>query len=177
MPPAKIDVARLRQMIEADQMTQSKAAEILGCSTSCIERTIKRHGLKTQKAGSRNHGPRHPSWAGGTYLLKGYRYVWSPNHPNRTKANYVAEHRLVVEASIGRLLERHEVVHHKNGDPLDNKPENLEVFQSNPDHLRSELTGRVPNWTPDGKARISRGVQKAVLQRKHSRQKSKERGD
>ncbi len=38
------------------------------------------------------------------------------------------EHRLVVEANIGRRLKRNEVVHHINGDRLDNRLENLGVL-------------------------------------------------
>ena len=40
----------------------------------------------------------------------------------------ILEHRLVMEEIIGRLLEKHETVHHKNGDRKDNRPENLELW-------------------------------------------------
>lgn len=148
-----VDIEHLKMLIEVEQLTQRKAAELLGVSVSCIERTCKRHNLKTQRSGPRS-GALHPDWKGGRMLVGGYWYLWNKDHPNRTKANYIAEHRYIVEQEIGRYLERNEVVHHINGDSQDNRTENLAVFGSNAEHLRHELTGRIPNWTPQGKANI-----------------------
>lgn len=61
-------------------------------------------------------------------LEKGYIKLYRPDHPNATKYGMIMEHRLVMEKMIGRYLERHETIHHKNGNRKDNRPENLELW-------------------------------------------------
>ena len=48
---------------------------------------------------------------------------------------YAYEHRLVMEAKVGRKLKKGEVVHHKDGNKSNNKPENLELKESVAQHL------------------------------------------
>jgi hypothetical protein len=74
-------------------------------------------------------------WKGGrTIDSRGYVRVLSPNHPDRDVQNYVYEHRLVMEKVLGRRLEPGEVVHHIDGDPANNAPENLMLFESQAAH-------------------------------------------
>ena len=148
-----LPIDQIRQWIEVEKKTHSWVSEQVGCSNQHIARVCKKHNIKTQRTGPRS-GKGHPGWGDGTYLCKGYRYVYSPNHPNKTKQGYVAEHRLVMEKSLGRYLRKKEVVHHIDGNPLNNNIKNLVLFSRNSEHLKAELSGKSPNWTPEGFANM-----------------------
>jgi ribosomal protein S27AE len=74
------------------------------------------------------------AWRGGKMLRRGYVLALAPDHPSLkgTTRRYVLEHRLEMEKSLGRYLEKHEQVHHKNGNREDNSPENLELWALRP---------------------------------------------
>lgn len=57
----------------------------------------------------------------------GYIQVWEPEHP-RAMHGWYYEHRLVVEAGLGRYLTSAETVDHINQIKDDNRPENLQVL-------------------------------------------------
>ncbi len=81
-------------------------------------------------------GPKNPGWKGGRERTHyGYIRVYAPDHPHNHR-NMMLEHRLVMEQMLGRLLERHEVVHHINGVRDDNRPENLKLYASNSQHIQ-----------------------------------------
>jgi hypothetical protein len=82
------------------------------------------------------HGVNNPCWKGGTCVNKqGYRLMLlskdDPLFSMATGHGYVLEHRYVMAKSLGRCLTKEEVVHHKNGDKLDNRLENLELLLNN----------------------------------------------
>lgn len=103
-------------------------------------------------------------WKGGLKVMKGYEYSRTPGHPHGSKyGSYVAVHRLVVEKHLNRYLLPTEVVDHIDGNTRNNNIENLRVFESNAEHLRVTLKGKRPNWSEDGKRRISEAASRARL--------------
>lgn len=168
-------VDQLRRWVEIDGMKHHEIAARLGVNPKLVSKACARFGIRSQRRGPRSgHG--HPEWKGGIIVDKnGYILVWSPGHPmaRGTHKKYVLEHRLVMAECLGRLLLPNEVVHHRNGDKQDNRIENLELYGSNAQHLRDELTGRCPNWTEAGKERIRNGKRL----KRESIQRALEQGD
>lgn len=120
-----------------------------------FRRWLHKRGVRLHGKGRR--GELHGSWQGGVKMSKGYRMVQHPNGSldKNNRRIYILEHRLLMEQHLGRQLSVSEVVHHKNGDILDNRIENLGVYDSNADHLRETLKGQVPNWTSEGKSQMT----------------------
>jgi len=70
-------------------------------------------------------------WEIKKLIKKGdYLYCIVLEHPKATKHGYVLHHRIIMENYLGRLLSSEEVVHHINGDKLDNRIENLELLSA-----------------------------------------------
>ena len=110
--------------------------EAVVCGSSLRSGHSKSCGCLNQEKRLARRQDKHPSWKDGTSVhSQGYIVQQMPDHP-RNHNGYVYQHVLVAEKKLGRFLEKHEVVHHCNGDRADNNPDNLMVFNSQSDHVR-----------------------------------------
>lgn len=97
----------------------------------------KKHSEETKnKIGASRKLENHPLWKGGRIMSHRYIAIKKPDHPFCDEQGYIAEHRLVLEQKLGRYLKPTEIAHHVNENKTDNRPENIELFNSNAEHLR-----------------------------------------
>lgn len=148
-----------------DGWSLTQIGKVVGTRGGEVKKFLRRQGV-TKEFQAYAEGEKHHFWKGRLIDKDGYVLIHCKGHPlARKHSHYIFEHRLVMEQSLGRFLLPTEVIHHRNGDKKDNRPENLQVFQSNGEHLAVDLAvdlaGRCPNWSQDGKERI----QKANRQR------------
>lgn len=90
-------------------------------------------------------GKKHYNWNGGIKIHLGYRCIKCEEHPFAVNG-YVREHRLIMEKKIGRFLKPNEVVHHIDGDKLNNNIKNLKLFERGK-HIglhNSKRIGQIP---------------------------------
>lgn len=100
-----------------------------------------------------------PSCRGGSAAVSPHGYVleYCPDHPRRN-GQTMLQHRLVMECTLGRLLEPHEVVHHLNGDRTDNRASNLQVLDARSHGLEHAEESRERQQAPLRRGQVRRAL-------------------
>lgn len=82
-------------------------------------------------------GKNNGNWKGGKVKSIDNRWlIYKPEHPFANSGSYIFQSRLITEKCLERYLTRKEVIHHINGNTLDDNPENLYLFASNNKHIK-----------------------------------------
>jgi DNA-binding CsgD family transcriptional regulator len=161
---------KLLQLCEQG-LSLKQMAKIVKTSPRHVLAFLRSKGV-TKVFDTAKYGEDHYLWKGRLIDKDGYVLIHVKGHPNARKhTNYIFEHRLVMEEHLGRILLPTEVIHHINGQKQDNRIENLQLFQSNGDHLAVDLKGKCPKWTEEGKARIRKAVSEAAARKRNANRK------
>lgn len=118
------------------------------CSRSCASKY--NYYQKNKHIIGGKKGKDNPNWKGGkTLCTKGYRMIYKPDHPYAHNG-YIMEHRAVLEDVLGRYITPTEKVHHRDGNRLNNTPENLFLFPNNRLHSQyHQKKKKIPTLTEE----------------------------
>lgn len=111
-------------------MSQEKIGSLVHFDQTVISRVLRDNGIPARNGAP--FGAAHQNWKGGrTKNSSGYWLIHIEKSDVMAsmclKGGYILEHRLNLARKIGRPLLRSETVHHIDGDPSNNHPENLQL--------------------------------------------------
>lgn len=112
------------------------------CACGCGKETNIVYGRPKRFLHGHNcKGDLSPTWRGGKAYRKAgkknasiYGLTSSPQHPRATLRGYVPDHVLAAEKILKMILPVNAIVHHIDGDSLNNTPSNLVVCQDTQFH-------------------------------------------
>jgi DNA-binding transcriptional ArsR family regulator len=147
--PSEIEKAEWQKRYD-EAGSVSELARRAGKTDGTIRHHLKRHGIELRGSGFlspksvRHYGTDNGNWKGGTYRhADGYVMEYAPTHPSASSGKgYVLQHRLVMEATLGRFLSSKEMVHHINEVKDDNRSENLELHDRSTHMKHHKSTAR-----------------------------------
>jgi hypothetical protein len=95
-----------------------------------IPGSVTRKKMRLAHLGEKSH-----LWKGGKKIDNGYIFLY------RKTRKYISKQRVIMEQYLGRKLLKSEIVHHKNGNKLDNRIKNLKVMTRS-DHAKHHYKDR-----------------------------------
>jgi hypothetical protein len=84
-------------------------------------------------------GDQSPNWKGGRRIEGGYVVVYNPSHGRADAYGRVREHIVVAEEMNGGPLQKGAIVHHIDGNKLNNNPANLMICRDRAHHCYLHL--------------------------------------
>lgn len=134
------DAETLRNLYHGERLTAAEVGERLGCHKGTVVYWMEKHGIERRDQVDEYRRSRRQNPARFETHETGYeRWVTQIDGVKKT----VPVHRLlaVSESGVGEVSGN--VVHHKNGIPWDNRPENIETM-SHSDHSKMHNPEGVP---------------------------------
>lgn len=89
--------------------------------------------------------------------------MYVPEHPKSFSGGFYYEHRIAVEAKVGRVLKTREVVHHKDRNKDNNDLDNLQVTTPE-EHAR--IHNKEDKWSMDERTKARRAARRRMRCRK-----------
>ena len=121
------------EMYRTGKYSMKKLAAHFGCSKPaiawCLRRCLSTEEIRAIAPHTRQSGKRHKNWRGGRTTTRDGHILITLDNGIR-----VSEHRQIAETVLGRTLIDGEQVHHANGQPGDNRQQNLVVCDSRSVH-------------------------------------------
>lgn len=117
------------------------------CSKVCYGKHMTLHGYKRVVDWAKNNT--NPNFRGGIGITTD-GYVWLLIRGHGYPYNQIKLHRYLMQIKLGRNLLPSEIVHHINGDKLDNRIENLELTtrsEHNKAHRHFSAENRDDIWS------------------------------
>lgn len=105
-------------------------------------------------------------------MHNGYYMIYKPEHLLAGGHGYIKEHRWIMEQSIGRILNREELVHHINHIKTDNRIENLMIISRSKHSSHHSQGIIIPNYQKKIISKAHKG-NKYWLGKKHTEETKK----
>jgi len=119
------DAEKMEELYCEKMLTASTIADDFGCSPRCVIDWLERHSIETRGRLEEANRVRMEKPPRVRTEKRGYEVV---ENVFKGEKYYLRLHRLIYAAEHGTDAVDGKVVHHKNGIPWDNRPQNLEAM-------------------------------------------------